>query len=146
MLTKRSFCFYNLSNFFLIVSETFSDSCLNIFNRFVETAFHVFRRNFVTLLEKFLIVSWSKDLERNSHFFLSLDEPFPQGCQKAFSSPGDYIVEKFLFLKNLYYCFPFSNFERKSIGFWKKITALLLKLDEICSVDHLEERIFPKKR
>ena len=80
------------------------------------------------------------------NFFLSLDEPIPQGCQKAFSSPEDYFVEKLLFLKNLYYCFPFSNFERKSIGFWKKIIALLLKLDEICSVDHLEERTFPKKR
>ena len=85
-------------------------------------------------------------LNENLKFFLSLDEPFPQGCQRVFSSPENYFVENLLFLRNLYYCFPFSNFERKSIGFWKKITALLLKLDEICSVDHLEERIFPKKR
>ena len=84
-------------------------------------------------------------LNANLKLFRNLDEPFPQGCQRAFSSPEDYIVEKLLFLRNLYYCFPFSNFERKSIGFWKKITALLLKLDEVCSVDHLEEKIFPKK-
>ena len=44
--------YYNLWNIFWIQSNIFSDSCLKTFNRFVETAFHVSRRNFQNLLGK----------------------------------------------------------------------------------------------
>ena len=52
---KRSFLrtITTFGIFFWIKSNIFSDSCLKTLNRFVDTAFHVSRRNFENLLGKF---------------------------------------------------------------------------------------------
>ena len=111
-LTKRSFCFensYNLSNIFMIVSKTFSDSCLNFFSRFVETAFHVFRRSFENLLEKCLIVSSFKDQERKSQIFLNFGRTISAGLPNGLLKSRRTFREKFSVFEELFYLFSFSE-------------------------------------
>ena len=127
MLTKRSFCFYNLSIFFLIVSETFSDFCLNNFNRFVETAFHVFRRNFETLSEKFLIVSSSKDLERKSQIFFKFGRTISAGLSKGLLKSRELFRGKFIVFEEPILLFSFFELRAEIYRILEKIYRVVVK-------------------
>ena len=136
--------YYNLWNIFWIQSNIFSDSCLKTFNRFVETAFHVSRRNFQNLLGKvfdcFVVfgsrtkISVISDFWTN-HFGNVVKRP--SRVHRKRSGKNVFFFRRIYILSSIF-------LERKFMGLWAETTAWLSDFNYIWSADPLEKITFSR--